>query len=221
MESEFLNQLLGSIDDTMLVYDEEHNLVYKNHDFLADQKMSKTKSINIMGKNYIIAFWSKNKLDVDVLTGVLTKGSFNEEISTLGDMNNCTIVFCDIDNLKYYNERYGHIETDKVIKGIANTITSNVRAGDIVARFGGDEFVILLCGTDSAKSYTRIESIRKIICSTPYNLKRVDGINENVHVSMTFGIADVDMDISKSMFDADNLLINGKKIEKNKVYIKK
>ena len=136
-------------------------------------------------------------------------------------MNNCTIVFCDIDNLKYYNERYGHIETDKVIKGIANTITSNVRAGDIVARFGGDEFVILLCGTDSANSYTRIESIRKIICSTPYNLKRVDDVNENVHVSMTFGIADVDMDISKSMFDADNLLVNGKKIEKNKVYIKK
>ena len=128
-------------------------------------------------------------------------------------MNNCTIVFCDIDNLKYYNERYGHIETDKVIKGIANTITSNVRAGDIVARFGGDEFVILLCGTDSAKSYTRIESIRKIICSTPYNLKRVDDVNENVHVSMTFGIADVDMDISKSMFDADNLLVNGKKIK--------
>ena len=73
MESEFLNQLLGSIDDTMLVYDEEHNLVYKSHDFLADQKMSKTKSINIMGKNYIIAFWSKNKLDIDGLTGVLTK----------------------------------------------------------------------------------------------------------------------------------------------------
>ena len=209
MDSEFFSQILDNIEETILIYDDKENLVYKNHDVLDNQEIVKRKNINIMGKNYIMI--SLDKTEKDELTGVLTKGAFYS----------CVMVFCDIDNLKYYNERYGHIETDKIIKGVAHIITTNVRSTDIVARFGGDEFVILLRRTNVSKSYDRIESIRKLICSTAYDLKRVDGTKERVYTSMTFGISSVTKDVLDSMISADNMLVDGKKNEKNKVYVKK
>ena len=219
MDSEFFSQILDNIEETILIYDDKENLVYKNHDVLDNQEIIKRKNINIMGKNYIMI--SLGKTEKDELTGVLTKGAFYSRVNYLEDINSCVMVFCDIDNLKYYNERYGHIETDKIIKGVAHIITTNVRSTDIVARFGGDEFVILLRGTNVSKSYDRIESIRKLICSTAYDLKKVDGTKERVYTSMTFGISSVTKDVLDSMISADNMLVDGKKNEKNKVYVKK
>lgn len=219
MDSEFFSQILDNIEETILIYDDKENLVYKNHDVLDNQEIIKRKNINIMGKNYIMI--SLGKIEKDELTGVLTKGAFYSRVNYLEDINSCVMVFCDIDNLKYYNERYGHIETDKIIKGVADIITTNVRSTDIVARFGGDEFVILLRGTNVSKSYDRIESIRKLICSTAYDLKKVDGTKERVYTSMTFGISSVTKDVLDSMISADNMLVDGKKNEKNKVYVKK
>ena len=219
MDSEFFSQILDNIEETILIYDDKENLVYKNHDVLDNQEIIKRKNINIMGKNYIMI--SLGEIEKDELTGVLTKGSFYSRVNYLEDINSCVMVFCDIDNLKYYNERYGHIETDKIIKGVADIITTNVRSTDIVARFGGDEFVILLRGTNVSKSYDRIESIRKLICSTAYDLKKVDGTKERVYTSMTFGISSVTKDVLDSMISADNMLVDGKKNEKNKVYVKK
>lgn len=219
MDSEFFSQILDNIEETILIYDDKENLVYKNHDVLDNQEIIKRKNINIMGKNYIMI--SLGEIEKDELTGVLTKGAFYSRVNYLEDINSCVMVFCDIDNLKYYNERYGHIETDKIIKGVAHIITTNVRSTDIVARFGGDEFVILLRGTNVSKSYDRIESIRKLICSTAYDLKKVDGTKERVYTSMTFGISSVTKDVLDSMISADNMLVDGKKNEKNKVYVKK
>lgn len=219
MDSEFFSQILDNIEETILIYDDKENLVYKNHDVLDNQEIIKRKNINIMGKNYIMI--SLGKIEKDELTGVLTKGAFYSRVNYLEDINSCVMVFCDIDNLKYYNERYGHIETDKIIKGVSDIITTNVRSTDIVARFGGDEFVILLRGTNVSKSYDRIESIRKLICSTAYDLKKVDGTKERVYTSMTFGISSVTKDVLDSMISADNMLVDGKKNEKNKVYVKK
>ncbi len=218
MKNEFFEELLKMFYETVCVYKKDE-LVYKNHDILDDQNVIGTKNVKIMGDDYKLVFYGKK--EVDSLTGFLTKGSFNDYISNLSNINDCVLVFCDIDNLKYYNEKYGHIETDKVIKGIANIISSNVRKSDLVGRFGGDEFVILLKDTNSSKSFKRIEDIRKKICSSPYNLKTVDGKLEEVFVSVTFGISKVDKDIYHSMIDADNMLVNGKKEQKNKVYIKK
>lgn len=219
MDSKFFSQILDNIEETILIYDDKENLVYKNHDVLDNQEIIKRKNINIMGKNYIMI--SFGKTEKDELTGVLTKGAFYSRVNYLDDINSCVMVFCDIDNLKYYNERYGHIETDKIIKGVAHIITTNVRSTDIVARFGGDEFVILLRGTNVSKSYDRIESIRKLICSTAYDLKKVDGTKERIYTSMTFGISSVTKDVLDSMISADNMLVDGKKNEKNKVYVEK
>ena len=226
MKEKILEEVLRNIDNTILLY-EEGNLIYSNHDRKNDEIIIDKKNINIMNKEYVMVLLANQKnieYEIDDLTGVLTKGAFKKKIKEFNyeKTQNNVIVFCDIDNLKKYNERYGHIETDSVIKSIANIMKNNIRSTDIIARFGGDEFVILLKNTDVSKSYNRVEKIRKMICSTPYNLRCVETGNiEKVYISMTFGMAPVEENMTKSLVDADDTLVNGKKNKKNKIYILK
>lgn len=224
MKEKLLEEILKSIDDTILLYDGD-KLIYRNHEEGNDQIIVGKKNINFMNKEYSVVFLGKtknNEYEIDDLTGVLTKGAFKKSIMELNNekLESNVIVFCDIDNLKKFNERYGHVETDKVIKNVANIMKKNIRSTDIIGRFGGDEFVILLKDTNILKSFNRIEKIRKMICETPYNLRCTEtGKIETTYVSMTFGMALVEENISKSLVDADDMLVNGKKNEKNKIYI--
>ena len=224
MKEKILEEILKSIDDTILLYDGD-KLIYRNHEEGNDQIIVGKKNINFMNKEYSVVFLGKpknNEYEIDDLTGVLTKGAFKKSIMELNNekIESNVIVFCDIDNLKKFNERYGHVETDKVIKNVANIMKKNIRSTDIIGRFGGDEFVILLKDTNISKSFNRIEKIRKMICETPYTLRCAEtGKIETTYVSMTFGMASVEENISKSLVNADDMLVNGKKNEKNKIYI--
>ncbi len=72
-----------------------------------------------------------------------------------------TIVFADIDNFKVVNDRCGHLIGDQVLVLTAETMKRNVRALDIVARFGGDEFLLLLTGTDSETANGVVQRIKE------------------------------------------------------------
>lgn len=91
----------------------------------------------------------------DGLTGIFNKRHFNETISNLWyyamrNQEPLSVLMVDIDFFKEYNDLYGHLAGDEVLKTISVILEKNVkRNSDIVARFGGDEFIILLSNTDS------------------------------------------------------------------------
>jgi diguanylate cyclase (GGDEF)-like protein len=74
------------------------------------------------------------------------------------------VMFFDINQLSKANEQYGHAYGDDVLKGVADSILSNVRTGDLVARWGGDEFVVAGLGSrpDAAALGARIEDAVRI-----------------------------------------------------------
>ena len=228
MGEDFLISALKNINDTILIYNYKEELVYSNHDDFKGKKILSKKIFTYHGNNYCLVVLSSslNKdlvYDIDDLTGLLTKGAFKKWIKQidLKEENN-VVVFCDMDNLKSFNENYGHIETDKVIKDVSDILRNNTRATDIIARFGGDEFVMLLQGISLEKCYEKIEDIRKKINAKTFDLRTVkDGKIESVHASMTFGMALVSNGISDSLVCADDLLLKGKNKEKNKVYVLK
>ena len=104
----------------------------------------------------------------DKLTGLYNRNKFDElMILKIEEFNryqvDFSIIMIDIDNFKCVNDEYGHDVGDKVLVHIAKILKDNVRISDIVARWGGEEFIIVCEHTNTKKSYIIAENIRKII----------------------------------------------------------
>ncbi len=87
---------------------------------------------------------------VDELTGLLNVRQYNYDIKTFIDKGNdgfgFSMLVIDVDNFKQLNDTHGHKYGDKVLKAVANTISSSIRSNDKCYRFGGDEFIVILSG---------------------------------------------------------------------------
>lgn len=106
--------------------------------------------------------------NTDPLTGALNRRSFNElaekkMIHAEVNGHPYTVVYIDLDNFKPINDKQGHSIGDLVLKAVVDTIQKQIRVADIFARFGGDEFAILLAdiGQDDAKRI--VQRLRKVL----------------------------------------------------------
>lgn len=99
--------------------------------------------------------------------------------------NNGSISFAmiDIDNFKKINDTYGHISGDTVLKELSNILMSSVRGGDIVGRYGGEEFSIVFPGIDEQNAFQLCERIRKEVEDFNFEI----GI-ETVKITISIGI---------------------------------
>lgn len=100
--------------------------------------------------------------------------------------NNGSISFAmiDIDNFKKINDTYGHISGDTVLKELSNILMSSVRGGDIVGRYGGEEFSIVFPGIDEQNAFQLCERIRKEVEDFNFEI----GI-ETVKITISIGIS--------------------------------
>jgi diguanylate cyclase (GGDEF)-like protein len=72
-----------------------------------------------------------------------------------------TVVVCDVDNFKQINDQYGHLEGNRILRIVAATLRAHCREYDYVARMGGDEFVVVMSGLDSANAAQRMDQMRR------------------------------------------------------------
>ncbi len=97
----------------------------------------------------------------DTLTGIGNRLYFEEELQKLLSRPlPFAFCFCDLDHLKYVNDRFGHQEGDWYIRQFTKTVESGIRRGDIFARIGGDEFCLLLPGCSLAVAKRKIEAMQ-------------------------------------------------------------
>ena len=117
------------------------------------------------------------------------------------------IILIDIDNFKQINDEYGHIAGDKTIKKIAEILKLSVREDDLVVRYGGDEFLILLKNTNREVAEKVLERIKN-------KLKEIDGFDSPITISG--GIEELKdiSSIEECLKSADDKMYNVKRMKK-------
>ncbi|MBC2715891.1 MAG: diguanylate cyclase [Desulfobacteraceae bacterium] len=145
----------------------------------------------------------KNLARTDPLTGIANRRFFFEFVEielkkAQRFKDNVSIIYMDIDDFKIVNDNLGHQIGDNLLKVVAETITKNIRAIDIAARFGGDEFGIFLSKTNDEGARSLAEKIQKRLLdrmrhhhwTTTFSIGVVTFQNCNVRVYEMLHIAD-------------------------------
>lgn len=109
----------------------------------------------------------------DALSGAFTYGYLYEVLEleiqrTLTDKRPLSVMILDIDEFKRVNDSHGHLFGDRVIRETAETISAHVRSHDILGRYGGDEFVVVMPGADAATSLHVAERVRAGVAKNGY-----------------------------------------------------
>lgn len=158
----------------------------------------------------------------DSKTGLLNVRYFNQHFDDLLERAKRTeqplsILMADLDYLRRINNNYGHLAGDIVIVGVSDVIKRNVRAQDIVGRFGGEEFAILLPETDQEEAYRIAETIRQAIEESEFDIPNSDA---PLSTTMTLGIASYPQDATTAtdlLHHADVAVYQAKMDGRNRV----
>jgi two-component system cell cycle response regulator len=122
-------------------------------------------------------------------------------------------IMADVDHFKSINDTYGHSFGDEVLREVSSLLTRNCRTEDIVCRYGGEEFTILLPNTPLDRAAELAERLRVAIETRPFSCR-----DTPVHVTCSFGVANLRERIPPSVVElADQALYHAKRSGRNRV----
>lgn len=130
---------------------------------------------------------------------------------------NFSIIMIDIDHFKCFNDMYGHLTGDEVLRNLAAIMKSSVRKGDVISRYGGEEFIILLPETEKEEATLVAEKLRSLV---EKGLTLEHGGRNIEKVTITAGVASYpgDGETTDEVIDAaDRFLYRGKECGRNRV----
>lgn len=160
-----------------------------------------SKPINANGfVNRIINRWQRsqlyrNQMDTDLLTGIANRTGGSRSFSHLLQIAQqssqplCLAVL-DLDHFKQVNDRYGHEEGDRVLREFGEYLKQHCRSGDVLARWGGEEFIIAMLGLNREGGVKRMNEIRKQWRSQTFTSMK----GEFFQVSFSGGVAQYPID---------------------------
>lgn len=157
----------------------------------------------------------------DPLTGLNNRRTFDSRFRTLSALHYrnkepLSAVIFDIDNFKIVNDTYGHLIGDQVLTALASIALENLRESDIIARWGGEEFALLLPNTSKEEAFIVCEKLRKAICESE-KLKKLT----HSMLTISLGISELAKEdtITTLFHRADQALYRAKETGKNKTVI--
>lgn len=156
----------------------------------------------------------------DGLTGLPNRRAIEDTIrrmvaQTSRTMTPLAVLMCDLDHFKQINDQYGHGRGDDVLAAAAAALTASIRSSDFAGRYGGEEFMVLLPGTDAPGAVTIAEKLRASIAAI-----RVPGIERPITISIGIAVMPSHaLDAESLQRDADRALYTAKNAGRNRVEV--
>jgi diguanylate cyclase len=127
----------------------------------------------------------------DALTRLANRRAFDDELNRRFDElarhgRSFSLMMLDIDHFKQFNDAYGHLVGDEVLRGLAGALRSKTRTMDMVARYGGEEFAVIMPGTEIEDAKLAAERLRAAIGQAGF---RYDG--RDFHVTISAGVTEI------------------------------
>ena len=177
----------------------------KNEAFLLQKKMQEQRELAMK----------------DPLTGVNNRLAYDEHIARefsrwkrYGDPLSLCVL--DIDYFKKINDKFGHLAGDKALKAMASRLVQNVREVDIVSRYGGEEFVVIMPKTPAKPAYGVAEKLRNVIATAGFHYRK-----QPVHITVSCGVATfcADDDPQRVFKRADDALYRAKQAGRTRTHL--
>lgn len=159
---------------------------------LAREEYSRWRQVDEIGRlnaeNQRLANRNERAAKYDRLTGILNRSYFEKEAlrelrKLRGSNGYLSVLFCDMDRLKRVNDEAGHETGDRVLRQVASAMRKHLRSNDLIGRYGGDEFVVIL---PSLTRETAFDCADQLVAA-------VRGVNdllpEQLHIGLSVGIA--------------------------------
>jgi diguanylate cyclase (GGDEF)-like protein len=128
-----------------------------------------------------------------------------------------SVLLMDLDNFKQYNDRYGHLAGDQVLRVLGGFLSKLIRSGDMVARYGGEEFALILPHTNKKGAMAMAEKLRKAVEALEFNPKDA---GPPAQLTTSIGVASFPRDARSKdelLRKADSALYKAKRANKNRV----
>jgi len=204
----------ATINVISLLINETEN-IHKHADELENKLKQATQEITELQKEHL-AF--KDKALQDPLTKVLNRSGLTEahkELSSESSNYPMSLLMADIDHFKSFNDEYGHLIGDKVIKLVASSLKKNIKRSDVISRFGGEEFLLVLPATPKQSALIVAESLRKKIENLAVKKR-----NSNEHlrkITISIGVSELNSNelLSDGIERADKALYMSKEKGRN------
>jgi diguanylate cyclase (GGDEF)-like protein len=185
-------------------------------------ELSASLQVEIAKRNEALTALEKSEAEFrylaehDPLTDVMNRRSFFEMGGiTLRHCHkhhlSCCLVMLDVDHFKRFNDTYGHLEGDKALKHVARLSKNSLRQKDILARFGGEEFVFLFSQADLEQGRGAAERIRVSLESHPVVLDN----GQEVHITASLGVVQIP---TENLSDNPSLLIKAINVADHALY---
>jgi diguanylate cyclase (GGDEF)-like protein len=160
---------------------------------------------------------------VDKLTEVLNRQAvlsrLEEELDRAGRYGRqLSIVLVDLDHFKRLNDSYGHMAGDRVLNSVARGLRDNVRSVDVVGRYGGEEFMIVLPETDPDSAASLAEKLRRLVGAQVVELAEGDRVAVTLSAGVAGGLG-AHLRLDALVRDADAALYSAKALGRDQVYV--
>lgn len=225
---DFLGDFSIAFNNMVLKLDETMSDLRKKEEALLDLTNSLQTEVNLRSSAMEALQESEARFKYlashDPLTGALNRRSFldratNELKLSFQRGEFCAIALMDVDHFKRFNDTYGHQCGDEALKHVVKISTQNLRHGDLLGRYGGEEFVFIFSKADMAHGYMVADRVCKAIAETP-----LEDRGKFMHVTASFGVSSTDEDIAydsdyiqQLVRQADTALYHAKRTGRNKV----